>query len=236
MMAIKPICILEELPITDLSLAQTLNALGKHSRNSKLVALMADVSQLMRCVRSAAVQDACLSADLILAEGEAVRVAAAMIGTPLVSEAFGATDLIPALMQNGSDRFFILGGSLGEARRAAVFAARCAGRVPCPAVGGVPGGFCRKGRENTAVLTRIWECQPDVVVIGMEDGIEWLAENLKKLPSALYICVPAYVIGELAQGNKTREREWISFDNWRTYYTRFWFYRHIRRSIKKEAQ
>ena len=177
-----------------------------------------------------------LTADLILAEGEEVRVAAAMMGTALSSEAFSAVDLILALMQTGDDQFFFLGGEQGYARRAAFFASKRAGRTPCPVVGGAPGKFARSGKENTAVLTRIWECQPNVVVVCLEDGIVWLGRNREKLPPALYICMPERIMREMAEVNAVQLRERMPLEMWNHYRMRLAFYLRVRRKMKKAVE
>ena len=231
-MEIKRVCVLEELPIMDLSLPQVQAILQKRGNGISTI-LMADMAQCMRCAKNEVELGYALTSDLILAEGEDVRVAAAMLGTTLTSGSFSAADLIVALMKMEMGRFFFLGGALGYARRSAFWAAKKAGGIPCPAVGGAPGTFKRCGAENTAVLTRIWECQPRVVVIGMDDGIVWLCENRKKLPPALYVCVPERVIYEMAEEKSVQLPERTLLESWRYRCKRIAFYLRIRRKMKK---
>lgn len=232
-MKMKRICILEEMPIMDLSLVQAQAILGKRSRNRVVTVLMADMAQCMRCAKSDTDLTCALTADVILAQGEEVRVAAAMLGTSLTSEAFGAADLIISLMKKEKGRFFFLGGDRGYARRSAVLAAKKAECVPCPAVGGAPGNFKRHGKENTAVLTRIWECQPNIVVVGLDNGMTWLCDNREKLPPALYICVPESVIFEMAEDKSVQLRDRTPLDAWHYYRMRAAFYYRVRRKMNK---
>lgn len=201
------------LPISDISLEETCLLADKRRKNSLSIWLMADAALALRCHKQAQSLDACLLAERIFAQGQSIRVAAARLGQTFTEKAFSACDLLPALMSAHAGRYFFIGGKSGMARRAAVACASAAGRIPCPVVGGVRGDFCRKGRENAAVLTRIWECQPDFVFLAMDDAALWLAENRHKLPPALYIAAPSEAMAELA-GDK---RESEPFAAWRAF-------------------
>jgi UDP-N-acetyl-D-mannosaminuronic acid transferase (WecB/TagA/CpsF family) len=208
--------ILLGLPISDISLEDVCLLAEKRHKNRFSMWLMADAALAMRCHKQSQVLDACLLSERIFAEGQTIRVAAAGLGSAFTEKVFSTSELLPALMSAQAGRYFFIGGRSGIARRAAVACANAARRVPCPVVGGVKGDFCRKGRENAAVLTRIWEAQPDVVLVAMEDAALWLAENRYKLPAALYIAAPSGVMAELA-GCKERD-EW--FAAWRAFYSR----------------
>lgn len=208
--------VLLDLPISDISVEQACLLAQNRPPNAISVWLMADTAQVLRCARQTRVLDACLACDRILAQGQSVRVAAAGLGQTFTEKAFSACDLLCALMASGQGRYFFIGGKSGLARRAAVATAGRAGRVPCPVVGGVCGDFCRKGRENAAVLTRLWECQPDTVLLSMDDGALWLADNRSKLPPALYILVPAGVMAELAGCEEAA----VPFARWREFFCR----------------
>ncbi len=214
------------LPISDISLEETCLLAEKRRKNSLVVWLMADAALVLHCHKQPQTLDACLPAERIFAEGQTLRVVAARLGQTFTEKAFSACDLLPALMSAHGGRYFFIGGKSGMARRAAVACASKAGRVPCPVVGGVKGDFCRKGRENAAVLTRIWEAQPDFVFLAMDDGALWLAENRHRLPPALYIAAPSEAMEALA-GCK---RESEPFAVWRAFYCR----EQLRRSAKRK--
>ena len=204
---LRQITCLWDIPISDLPLEQVYQWVGAKKLSAPMAILMADFELLLRCKWQNATRQACLCAERVFAQDAQVRVAMAMMGHPLENMAFSAKELLLRLMERGGKRFFFLGGLTGMARRAAVALSEEAGCKPCPAVGGAPDGFCRFGCENTAVLTRIWECQPDVVAVCLDDGMEWFCQNRSLLPPALYICVPSALIA-VWSGKEGREGNW----------------------------
>lgn len=199
-----------DLPISDLSLEQTCLLAQNRPKNDLWVWVMADAALALRCHKKQALLDACLAGQRVFAEGQSIRVVAARLGRSFTEKAFSTPELMPALMATGAGRYFFIGGKSGVARRAAVAAA---GRLPCPVVGGVRGDFCRKGRENAAVLMRLWEAQADFVLVSMEDAAIWIAENRSNLPPALYILAPGDVMERLAGCGERDERmqRWREF-------------------------
>ncbi|MBE6637901.1 MAG: hypothetical protein E7616_00380 [Ruminococcaceae bacterium] len=232
----KPLCVMEELLIHDVSIDKACRLIAQRSPRTFMMVLMADAALVMRCAKDKTEKEACAAADLIFAQGKEMRSLAGKLGTPLSEASFTGADLLSALMAKGLDRFFFLGGEKGLARRAAVAAAKRSGRVPCPAVGGVPGNFCRKGKENTAVLTRIWECQPQVVAVCTEDSANWVCCNRNKLPPALYICAPERTMWELVGINALFVQDRMAQELWQNYRMRWMLYLYLRQRIKKLVQ
>ncbi len=201
------------LPISDLSLEEVCLLAQKRPRGALWVWLMADAALALRAQRRSEVLDDCLACQRVFAEGQSIRVVAARLGQTFREKAFSVPELMPALMASGTGRYFFIGGRSGVARRAAV---AVSGRLPCPVVGGVKGDFCRKGRENAAVLMRIWECQPDFVLVCMDDGVTWLSDNRHNLPPALYILAPSDAMARLAGCAEKDE----PLERWRDLYRR----------------
>ena len=196
------LCLLD-LPFSDVCLEKACEVAKNRNKKSAEVWVMADAALVLSCRRDAALYRACLAARWILPVGKEVRVGAAMLGGAMETKAFSGLEMVSALMEKMGGRYFFLGGSRGMARRAAVSASLAVGCVPCPAVGGAPGQFCQNGRENTAVLTRIWECLPDVVVVCLSNAPLWVMENLHRLPPALYLCLPQGAMEEMANGGRS---------------------------------
>jgi len=151
-------------------------------------------------------------AGLVLADGMPVVLASRLLGRPLPERVTGA-DLVPAMFdqaaEHGGLRVYLLGAGPGVAERAA---ANIAARWPAVEVTGTycpPLGFEKDEVENAAILARIAESRPDVLVVGLGAPKQelWVHEHRDAIAAKLALCVGATI--DFLAGHKSRAPEWM---------------------------
>jgi N-acetylglucosaminyldiphosphoundecaprenol N-acetyl-beta-D-mannosaminyltransferase len=151
-------------------------------------------------------------AHLVLADGMPVVLASRLVGRPLPERVTGA-DLVPALFDAARGdrplRVFLLGAGPGVAERAAQ---KIEARWPAVRVCGTyspPMGFEHDAAENGAILARIAEASPNVLVVGLGAPKQevWVHEHRHRIHARVALCVGATI--DFMAGEKPRAPVWM---------------------------
>lgn len=154
-------------------------------------------------------------ASLVLADGFPVVVASRLLGKKLPERVAGS-DLAPALFemtcQSGCQealRVYLLGAAPGVAERAAK---NIEARWPSVKVVGTyspPLGFERNDAENEAILARIAEAKPEVVLLGLGAPKQelWVHRHRERIESNVVLCVGATI--DFLAGERSRAPVWM---------------------------
>ena len=157
-------------------------------------------------------REAYASADLVLADGMPVVLASRLLRKPLPERVTGA-DLVPALFAAASSprlmTAFLLGAGPGVAERAKVAIET---RWPAVKVTGVyspPIGFEKNSKENEAILQRIADVRPDVLVVGLGAPKQelWVHRFQERIEAKIALCVGATI--DFLAGEKRRAPLWM---------------------------
>jgi N-acetylglucosaminyldiphosphoundecaprenol N-acetyl-beta-D-mannosaminyltransferase len=157
---------------------------------------------------SAELRAAYRDAGLVLADGWPVVAASRLLGKPLPERVTGS-DLGPALFDAAQKsarplRVYLLGAAPGVAERAAE---RIAGRWPKVEVVGVyspPLGFERDPDECHAILRRIREASPELLLVGLGAPKQelWVHRHQQEIAAPAALCVGATI--DFLAGEKKR--------------------------------
>jgi N-acetylglucosaminyldiphosphoundecaprenol N-acetyl-beta-D-mannosaminyltransferase len=142
---------------------------------------------VVRARDDAALRQALARAELTVADGVGVLMAARLAGHALPGRVAGV-ELVEALLALGGPtlRVAFVGGRPGVAERAAERAARSWGTVPACA----RDGYFDRSREGERVAREIGEARPHLVLAGLGEGQErFLAEHLGTLGGGVAIGV-----------------------------------------------
>lgn len=151
-------------------------------------------------------------AGLILADGAPVIWSSRLLGKPLPARVAGS-DLVPALFDATDEerplRVYLLGAAPGVAERAA---ANIQSRWPGVQVVGCyspPMGFEKDQAENQAILARIADAQPDVLVLGLGAPKQelWIHQYHGQIQARAALCVGATI--DFLAGEKARAPLWM---------------------------
>jgi N-acetylglucosaminyldiphosphoundecaprenol N-acetyl-beta-D-mannosaminyltransferase len=151
-------------------------------------------------------------AALVLADGMPLVWASQLLRRRLPERVAGA-DLVPALLsaaaENGGLRVFLLGAAPGVARRASREVVR---RWPAVDVVGhysPPLGFETDPAEKAAILARIAEARPDVLVVGLGAPKQelWVHAHRHDICASVALCAGAAI--DFLAGNKSRAPLWM---------------------------
>lgn len=155
---------------------------------------------------------------LVFCDGSGVRIGAKMLGYDLPSRITYADwihQLVPFLRDQGLS-LFLLGSKPGVAETAA---RRLQEQYPGLVVAGTQDGyFAKAGPENDAVVARLNEARPDVVLVGFGMPLQerWIEDNLERLgPMVLLSCGAGidYAAGEVRRGPQflvDNHMEWLA--------------------------
>lgn len=155
---------------------------------------------------------------LVFCDGSGVRIGARMLGYDLptrITYADWIHQLVPFLRDEGLS-LFLLGSKPGVAATAA---RRLQDRYPGLVIAGTQDGyFSKSGAENDAVVARLNEARPDVVLVGFGMPLQerWIEDNLESLgPMVLLTCGAGidYAAGEVRRGPKflvDNHMEWLA--------------------------
>lgn len=151
-------------------------------------------------------------ANLILADGMPVVLASRLLRKPLPERVTGA-DLVPALFGAADDQrpltAYLLGAGPGVAE---VAAKNIEQKWPAVRIVGTyspPFGFEHDDAENTAILARIREAKPDVLVVGLGAPKQelWVHTHRDHIDARLSLCVGATI--DFLAGNTPRAPRWM---------------------------
>lgn len=151
-------------------------------------------------------------AGLVLVDGAPVLWSARLLSRE-VPERVAGSDLVPALFDAVPDdsplRVFLLGAGPGVAERAAANIERTWPGVTIAGTYSPPLGFERNEAENAAILARIAEAKPDVLVVGLGAPKQelWVHQHRDKLAAKVALCVGATI--DFLAGEKSRAPRWM---------------------------
>lgn len=151
-------------------------------------------------------------AGLVLVDGAPVLWSARLLKRP-VPERVAGSDLVPALFDAVPDdtplRVYLLGAGPGVAERAAANIERRWTGVVVVGTYSPPLGFEGDDAENAAILARIAEAQPDVLVVGLGAPKQelWVHKHKNKIAAKVALCVGATI--DFLAGEKSRAPRWM---------------------------
>lgn len=151
-------------------------------------------------------------ADLVYCDGEGVVKGARLLGQSLPGR-LTLADWLWTLAEFAAQRgysLFLLGAREGVAAKAAE---RLCERFADLHIAGAHHGYFDKtpgSAENQAVLDRIRQCRPDIVIVGFGMPIQeqWLHENWPQLDT--HIAISAGAIFDFASGELKRAPAWMN--------------------------
>ena len=146
-------------------------------------------------------------ADLVYCDGMGVKLGARLVGGK-IQERYTLADWIwdiAGLSAEKGFRLFLLGNPPGAAEKAAQ---NLRGRYPMLQIAGVQHGYFEKSAsssENEAVVARINQLQPDILLVGFGMPVQecWLDQNWPRLNVCVAITCGAlfeYLAGDLKRG------------------------------------
>lgn len=154
--------------------------LGRLDRAERTFVITANPEFVMLARRDAELRRIVRDADLVVADGTGVVVAARLLGDPLarVPGRHLVATLVPELARRGA-RCFLLGAAPGVAERAAAELRR---RAPALVVAGCYAG---SADDDADTVPRVRDARPDVLLVayGMPRQERWLERNLRSLPT-----------------------------------------------------
>lgn len=151
-------------------------------------------------------------ADLVLADGWPVVMASRLLGKSLPERVTGS-DLVPALFEASHNteplKVFLLGAAPGVAQKAAVNIHRQYANVQVLSTYSPPLGFENDPAENSNILARIAEVQPDLLVIGLGAPKQeiWIHKYRHQVEAKVAICAGATI--DFLAGEKKRAPRWM---------------------------
>jgi N-acetylglucosaminyldiphosphoundecaprenol N-acetyl-beta-D-mannosaminyltransferase len=171
-----------------------------------------NVDHIVMLQEHAGLQAAYEDAGLVLADGTPVLWSSRLLRQPLPQRVAGS-DLVPSLFDATSDerplRVYLLGAAPGVAERAAANIRR---RWPAVDVVGTyspPLGFEHSASETDAILARVADARPDVLVVGLGAPKQelWVHRHREQLPAKVALCVGATI--DFLAGERTRAPLWM---------------------------
>lgn len=160
-------------------------------------------------------------ASLVLVDGFPLLAAARLLGKQ-IPERVPGSDLVPALFEstnsvdqhdsehaNGPLKVFLLGAAPGVADRAAASIHRRWSAVKVVGTYSPPLGFEKNPVENEAILRRIADSEPDIVIVGLGAPKQelWVHAHRDRIVAPVALCVGA-TIDFLAE-EKQRAPVWM---------------------------
>lgn len=180
-----------------------------------------NVDHVVKLSQNEAFQDAYRHAELVVADGKPVVLAARLLGTPLLGTVTGS-DLVPAIFERyqhtgKSLRVFLLGAAPGVGERAKSIIERTWSRIQVVGVMSPPLGFEHDEAECERICTSVARACPDLLVVGLGAPKQelWVRRFQKRLSVHAALCVGAtidFLAGEKARAPKifqTLGLEWV---------------------------
>jgi N-acetylglucosaminyldiphosphoundecaprenol N-acetyl-beta-D-mannosaminyltransferase len=151
-------------------------------------------------------------ASLVLADGMPVVLASRILGRPLPERVTGA-DLVPALFGAATAEHpqtaYLLGAGPGVAERAAEQIHFTWPHVRVVGCYSPPMGFEKDTAENEAIIARVNEVRPDILVLGLGAPKQelWVHAHHTRLKTKVALCVGATI--DFLAGEKPRAPIWM---------------------------
>lgn len=160
----------------------------------------------------AGLQAAYRDADLVLADGHPLVWASRLLRQALPERVPGS-DLVPRLFastqQHGPLTAYLLGAAPGVAEKAAANIQKAWPQVQVVGCYSPPLGFEKRPEETEAILRRISDCQPDVLVVGLGAPKQecWVHANRERIESRVALCVGATI--DFLANERRRAPRWM---------------------------
>jgi len=162
--------------------------------------------------KSAELRAAYARAGLVLTDGMPIVLASRLLGQPVPERVTGADltmELLAAATEAKPLSVYLLGAGPGVAERAAENAEA---KWPAVSVVGTyspPFGFEKDEAENEAILKRIQEAAPDILVVGLGAPKQelWVHQYQHRLHAKVALCVGATI--DFLAGEKPRAPLWM---------------------------
>jgi N-acetylglucosaminyldiphosphoundecaprenol N-acetyl-beta-D-mannosaminyltransferase len=168
----------------------------------------ANAHVLNTCTQDPALREFLNAADLVYCDGNGVKLAARILGSPLPARMTGA-DWIWTLAEAAEAKLklFWIGGQPNTTAKAA---AKLRSRFPGLEIETDHGFQPRSGAGNTASIERINAFSPDILLVGMgtPEQEQWVAQRRKELRVPVVWCVGA--TAEVLAGHERRGPEWLT--------------------------
>jgi N-acetylglucosaminyldiphosphoundecaprenol N-acetyl-beta-D-mannosaminyltransferase len=151
-------------------------------------------------------------AGMVLVDGAPVLWSSRLLGLPVPGRVAGS-DLVPSLFDAVPDseplRTYLLGAGPGVAERAAVKIRRHWPAIDVVGTYSPPLGFERNDAENEAILARITQARPDVLIVGLGAPKQelWVHKHRARLAAKVALCVGATI--DFLAGEKSRAPVWM---------------------------
>ena len=178
-----------------------------------------NVDHVVMLQRSADLKAAYADAGLVLADGFPVVLAARLLGRKL-PERLAGSDLVPALFDRADTqqlegerqqplRVYLLGAAPGVAERAARNVHDHWQGVEIVGTYSPPLGFENDEAENEAILARIAEANPQVVLVGLGAPKQelWVHKYQDRIPAQAALCIGATI--DFLAGQRSRAPVWM---------------------------
>jgi N-acetylglucosaminyldiphosphoundecaprenol N-acetyl-beta-D-mannosaminyltransferase len=148
------------------------------------------------------------NADLVIADGIGVVLAAKLLGDPVPEKVTGvdlSTNLVAELSRQGGGRIFLLGAEPGVAAEAA---RRLGERFPGLTIAGHHHGFFTP-EEEPAIIARIREAHVDALFVGLGSPRQerWLSRHLPELGARVSLSVGGTI--NIWAGVASRGPDWM---------------------------
>ncbi len=166
------------------------------------------------------------SASMVLTDGTPVYYALKFLGKP-VPEIVPGSDLVPRIFDRWQKnkrilRVFLLGAAPGVGKQAAKSIKKKWSFIEIAGVHSPSQGFEFQDKKNSKILGKIFECNPDLLIIGLGAPKQenWIYNHHKQVNAPVALCVGATI--DFLAGQQKRAPLWmrkLSLE---------WFYRLIK--------
>lgn len=151
-------------------------------------------------------------AALVVADGWPVVLASRLLGQPLPERVAGS-DIVPAVFTAASSaaplRTYLLGAGPGVAERAGRSIEARWPAIRIVGTYGPPFGFERDPEENAAILQRISDARPDLLLVGLGAPKQelWVHAHRESIRAHVALCIGATI--DFLAGEKPRAPLWV---------------------------
>jgi N-acetylglucosaminyldiphosphoundecaprenol N-acetyl-beta-D-mannosaminyltransferase len=162
--------------------------------------------------KSESLRDAYADASMVLADGMPVVWASRLLRRPLPQRVPGS-DLAPAVFEAATEKkplkVYLLGAMPGVADRAAKNIERHWPAVQVVGTYSPPLGFEHDATENHAILRRIAEARPDILIVGLGAPKQelWVHRHHADIKAKVALCIGATI--DFLAGAKSRAPKWM---------------------------
>jgi N-acetylglucosaminyldiphosphoundecaprenol N-acetyl-beta-D-mannosaminyltransferase len=171
-----------------------------------------NVDHILILEKNEGLRRAYADAAMVVADGWPVVLASRLLGQPLPERVAGS-DLVPAVLRAAPPseplRVYLLGAAPGVAERAARhIESRWAG-VSVVGTYGPPFGFERDARENQAILRRIDDARPELLLVGLGAPKQelWVHAHRDQIAARVALCIGATI--DFLADEKPRAPRWV---------------------------